>query len=228
MSGHTSRRNASRDRDLALDGARAKRRSGHRQPLQHDVAPVELDAAAAQERDDDEPAFEREAFQVLLDVVAADHVEHDVDAALAGDARDLGDEILRAVIDRMRGAHRRDRTSSCRRCRRSTITVAPKCRAIWIAVSPMPLVPPWISTVSPRRSRPRSTRLFQTVKNVSGRLAASITVKPRGDRQAESRGRRAVLRVTAARRQRANGIADAPVLHAFAAGDDACPRLRGR
>ena len=53
-----------------------------------------------------QPSFEREAAQVLLDVVAADHVEHDVDAALAGDARDLGDEVLRPVVDRVIGAER--------------------------------------------------------------------------------------------------------------------------
>ena len=63
-----------------------------------------------------EPAFERQALQVLLDVVAADHVEDDVDAALAGDPRDLGDEVLRPVVDRVIGAERRGRTRPCRRC----------------------------------------------------------------------------------------------------------------
>ncbi len=70
------------------------------------MAPVGLHLAAAQEGDDDEAALEREAAEILLDVVAADHVEDDVDAALAGDPRDLGDEVLRPVVDRMSGADR--------------------------------------------------------------------------------------------------------------------------
>src|SRR5262249_49616536 len=94
-----------RELDLALERARAKRRAGDRQSPQHDVPPVELDLAAMQERDHDEAAFEREAAEVLLDVIASDHVEDHVDAALARDARNLDDEVLRAIVDRMIGAH---------------------------------------------------------------------------------------------------------------------------
>ena len=65
------------------------------EPLHHDVAPVDLGAAALQEGDEHEPAVERQALQVLLDVVAADDVEHEIDAALPRDVRDLGDEVLR-------------------------------------------------------------------------------------------------------------------------------------
>ena len=43
-------------------------------------------------------------------------------------------------------------------------TVAPNALASWIAVVPMPLAPPWISTLSPDLSAPRSNRLCQTVK----------------------------------------------------------------
>ena len=68
---------------------------------QHDAAPVDLDATAVQKRDDDEPALERQALQVFLDVIAADHIEHDVDATILGDARDLGHKIVRPVIDCM-------------------------------------------------------------------------------------------------------------------------------
>ena len=57
-----------------------------------------------QERDDHQPAFERETLQVLLDVIAADHVEHDVDAALGGYPGDLDGEILFPIIDRVIGA----------------------------------------------------------------------------------------------------------------------------
>jgi hypothetical protein len=45
-----------------------------------------------------------EAGEVARQIVAADHVEHDIDAAAAGDALHLLDEILRPVVDRVRGA----------------------------------------------------------------------------------------------------------------------------
>src|SRR5207249_4501201 len=76
------------------------------QAAEHDAAPVDFHAAAVQEGDDDKAPFERETLQILLDVIAADHVEHDVGAAVGGDACDFGDEILRPVVDRMGGAHR--------------------------------------------------------------------------------------------------------------------------
>ena len=49
-----------------------------------------------------------------------------------------------------------------------------------IAVVPMPLVPPWMSTVSSALSAPRSIMLCQTVKKVSGSAAASIMERPLG------------------------------------------------
>jgi hypothetical protein len=61
-----------------------------------------------------------------------------------------------------------------------TMTVAPAALASWMAVTPMPLVPPWISSVSPACRRPRSNTLLQTVKKVSGRLAASTSLRPWG------------------------------------------------
>ncbi len=51
-------------------------------------------------------------------------------------------------------------------------TREPSARANWMAVVPMPLVPPWTSTDSPGCSRPMSNRLAQTVKKVSGRAPA--------------------------------------------------------
>jgi hypothetical protein len=53
--------------------------------------------------------------------------------------------------------------------------------ASWIAVVPMPLEPPWISSVSPGRSRPRSNTFDHTVKKVSGRHAASMSDRAAGD-----------------------------------------------
>jgi hypothetical protein len=60
------------------------------------------------------------------------------------------------------------------------ITIEPKALASWIAVVPMPDVPPWTSRVSPAFSAPRSKTLVQTVKVVSGIAAASTTVSPAG------------------------------------------------
>ncbi|MNL83244.1 hypothetical protein D3C87_2108440 [compost metagenome] len=45
---------------------------------------------------------------------------------------------------------------------------------------PTPLVPPWISSVSPFSSRASQIRLFQAVKNTSGSEAASMKFSPRG------------------------------------------------
>jgi len=61
-----------------------------------------------------------------------------------------------------------------------TITVAPAALAIWMAVTPMPLEPPWINKVSPACKRPRSNTLLHTVKKVSGKEAASMSLKPWG------------------------------------------------
>ena len=43
----------------------------------------------------DEPAVLGQALDLARHVVARHHVEHDVDAAAAGQALDLGDEVLR-------------------------------------------------------------------------------------------------------------------------------------
>ncbi len=59
-------------------------------------------------------------------------------------------------------------------------TRAPNARAIWIAVVPMPLVPPWTRNDSPLRSRPRSKTFIHTVKNVSGIPAAATRSTPPG------------------------------------------------
>ncbi len=50
------------------------------------------------------PPVRRQTLHVAGDIIAADHVEHDVDAASARDLLDPGDEILALVVDRMIGA----------------------------------------------------------------------------------------------------------------------------
>ena len=65
------------------------------------------------------------------------------------------------------------------------ITLAPNAAASWIAVVPMPLVPPWTMNHSPGFRPPRSNTLCQTVKNVSGTAAASIIDSPAGTGSAD-------------------------------------------
>ena len=61
-----------------------------------------------------------------------------------------------------------------------TATVAPACLASWIAIVPMPLPPPWMSSVSPPARRALRKTLEYTVQAVSGSAAASISVMPSG------------------------------------------------
>jgi hypothetical protein len=60
------------------------------------------------------------------------------------------------------------------------MTRASKARASWMAVTPMPLLPPCTSSVSPAARPARMKTLDHTVKNVSGRPAASTALQPRG------------------------------------------------
>ena len=59
-------------------------------------------------------------------------------------------------------------------------TVAPNARASWMAVVPMPLLPPCTRMLSPAMSRPRSKTFVQTVKQVSGSAAACTSPSPAG------------------------------------------------
>ena len=60
------------------------------------------------------------------------------------------------------------------------MTVSPNRLPSAIAIVPMPLVPPWTSTVSPSAAKPRSNRLVHTVNSVSGIAAASTIVSASG------------------------------------------------
>ena len=94
----------------------------------------------------------------------------------------------------------------------------------------MPLVPPWTSTQSPSAAKPRSNRLTQTVKRVSGIAAASTSDKRFGNQQAGAGRRHAIFGIAAARDERADQLAH-EVLRAFARFDDppaiSSPRMSG-
>ena len=96
------------------------------------------------------------------------------------------------------------------------ITVAPKALASWIAVVPMPDVPPWTSSVSPAVSRPRSKRFGQTVKKVSGIAAASTIERPSGTGRALVSCTDAVFGIAAAGEERGHRVADAKARRAGA------------
>jgi hypothetical protein len=60
------------------------------------------------------------------------------------------------------------------------ITLAPKALPSWMAVTPMPLVPPCTSSQSPAARWARSNTLDHTVKKFSGSAADSTSLKPAG------------------------------------------------
>ena len=147
---------------LVGDRARAQGRAGVGQALEHEAAEVDCRLRAALERDLHDPALDRRGLVVALDIVAADHVEDDVGALAAGRGLGRGDEILRPVVDGDVGAELAGRRRISPASRRWRSTRAPNALASWIAVVPMPELPPWTSSVSPalqpRRARTRCAR----------------------------------------------------------------------
>ena len=111
-----------------------------------------------------------------------------------------------------------------------TATVAPSIRATWMAIVPIPELPPWISTVCRADSPAVITRFDHTVQVTSGRPAALTRSTPSGHRQHLHGGHDHPLRVPAAGQQRADLVADLPADDAGAdRGDHArstpCPRI---
>ena len=74
------------------------------------------------------------------------------------------------------------------------MTRAPRATASWMAVDPIPLVPPWTSSHSPAASRPRSKTFVQTVKYVSGMRRRLASEQPARHRQALHARRRRTAR----------------------------------
>ena len=82
-----------------LAAAGAQGGAGEGQALAHDGHGVEFDAAAFEEGDLYQSAFNGEGFDVAGDVVAADHVEDDVDAVAVGGLLEHLDEVFFVVVD---------------------------------------------------------------------------------------------------------------------------------
>ena len=95
-----------------------------------------------------------------------------------------------------------------------------------IAIVPIPLVPPWTSSVSPSRAQPRSNTLCHTVNSVSGIAAASASDSAVGHRQAVARVGQAVFGIAAAGDQRADLRPASASDDAFAQRDDFAGNLQ--
>ena len=172
-----------------------------------------------QERDDHQPAFERETLQVLLDVIAADDVEHDVDAALGRYPGDLGREISFSIVDRVISADvaairglvrvadgRDDRRPEClRQLYRAESDAA---RAAVHEERLALLQPAALEHVVPH-----GEIVFGQARRFQHRQSARQWQAVRGRRGA-------VLRVAATRRQCAHDITDAPRIDVLAQRDD--------
>ena len=91
------------------------------------------------------------------------------------------------------------------------ITVAPNALASWIAVSPMPPDPPWTSTVSPADRWTAVEEIVPDGEVILRQARRFLHDQAVRQRQAMLRRCHAVLGVTAARRQRANPVADAAI-----------------
>ncbi len=160
------------------------------------------------------------ALMLRWDIVAADHVEDDVDAtSVRLRLHDL-DEILFAVVDR---PGRAEALAGCAflRAARGREDLVGRARATSGSPAvPMPLDPPWTSTLSPALRRAASIRLVQTVKCTSGQRRSIDQRHAFGHRQHAQRGGERVLRIAAAGDQRADLVADLAIAHALAQGFD--------
>ena len=119
-----------------------------------------------------------------------------------------GDEVLLEIVDGAIGRRVRRRRRIFPREPAVAITLAPKALASWIAVVPIPDVPPWTSSVSPAMSPPRWKTLCQTVKKVSGSAAASTIERPVGNGQRVALMDGDIFGIAAAGHQRHHRIAN--------------------
>src|SRR3546814_7850748 len=91
---------------LEVGAARAERRAGQGQAAAHYLRHVDLCLRAALERNTDVAAVVGKRSEVARHIVAADHVEHCVDAPALGERLHRLDIILIRIVDREIGAER--------------------------------------------------------------------------------------------------------------------------
>ena len=154
---------------------------------------------------------------VRLQVLRAHAVQHDVDA-VGRHRADLRGPVV-AVGEGVRRRRSSGSTRSFSGLPAVATTVAPSCRAYWMANEPMPPAPPCTRNTSPAASW-ASSRLDTTVAATSSTPAASTTPQPRRRRHHLPGGDRDLLRVPAARQQGDARVADGPARHPVADGGD--------
>ena len=88
-----------RDRTFVGVRARAQRRAGVMQPLEHEAHEIDLRLRAALECDLHDAALHRGRFVIARDVIAADHVQYNVGALVAGGRFGGRDEVLGFIVN---------------------------------------------------------------------------------------------------------------------------------
>ena len=227
-SGHTFSRNACASATLRAVGLARSVEPVTVEPLHHDARACRArPRCLAGTRSATGARRSRASAGCVLHVVAADHVEHDVDALLAGDAPDLGGPVLRLVVDRVIGAHRaaeRDLVvGSCRRVHRRAERLAELDRGEPDAAG--------AAVDQHRFAGVEANALEEVVPDGEvglGHACRFAHRQARRQRQAEARRRGAVLGVAAAGRQRAHLVADAPVGRRLRPAPRCARRLRDR
>ena len=69
------------------------------EPLEHEPAEIDAGARRRLEGDLHDAALDRRRVVIAVDIIAADHVEHDVGAAIAGGLFGRGDEIVGLIVN---------------------------------------------------------------------------------------------------------------------------------
>jgi hypothetical protein len=107
---------------------------------------VDLRRDAAEERDLHEAAVNGKRLDVARDVLAADHIEDEIDAAASRAIANGGHEISLAIVDGELGAESLARRALLRRPRRGEHARPKRARQL-NRRRPNPLEPPWMSAV---------------------------------------------------------------------------------
>ena len=105
--------NLVRQHRFKLVTARTQGRSGHNDPLHHDLGHVELSLRPAQNRDGHMAPIFAKAIDIAHGVIARDHIEHHIGALALGKGAHFLGEILRFVIDRQISAQFPGRGAFC-------------------------------------------------------------------------------------------------------------------
>ena len=207
------------DRGLVGDRPRAQCRAGDGEPPLHDRLDVQLGLHAVERRDFHQPPFERERVDVARKVVAADHVQHDVDAASRGQLADHGDKVGLAVVDGALGAEPLARRALLGRPGGREYSRPARLRQLnrGRADAARPAVH------QDRFARLQASPLEDVRPDGEERLRnrrRRDQIHAARDRQTLRRRRRTKLRVAASRHERAHRVAHAPVVHVGAERHD--------